>query len=156
MRRQSVKIIQTSQSQKRNEEQTIKKTFKKMFSNITANTFVQLFTGQSKCLPKVLKKFNRTLYRSAGCLGKINVANDDKYVVLNCDESKSLKYPIVWLRDNCQCNECFHRGSMSRIIDWSKFDVNVKIDSIWVSCLFNLCQTRPCPSRFHISFHSNR
>lgn len=108
-----------------------------MFFNITtnfgSNTFVQLFTGHSKYLPKVLKRFDRTLYRSAGCSGKINVLNDDKYVVLNCDESKSLKYPIVWLRDNCQCAECFHGGSMSRIIDWSKFDVNVKIDNISVS-----------------------
>lgn len=118
-----------------------------MFSNITtnfgSNTFVQLFTGHSKYLPKVLKRFNRSIYRSAGCLAKINVLNDDKYVVLSCDESKSLKYPIVWLRDNCQCKECFHDGSMSRIIDWSKFNVNVKIDNISVS---NLSFT---PSLYH-------
>lgn len=102
--------------------------------NLGSNTlFVQLFAGHSKYLPKVLKRLNRTIYRSAGCLAKINVLNDDKYVVLNCDESKSLKYPIIWLRDNCQCKECFHDGSMSRIIDWSKFNVNVKIDNISVS-----------------------
>jgi len=105
-----------------------------MLFNITtkfgSNTFVQLFTGHSKCLPKVLKRFNRTLHKSAGCLSQINVQNDDKYVVLNCDERKSFKYPIVWLRDNCQCDKCFHKGSMSRIIDWSKFNVNVKIDKI--------------------------
>lgn len=102
--------------------------------NLGSNTlFVQLFAGHSKYLPKVLKRLNRTICRSAGCLTKINIQNDDKYVVLNCDESKSLKYPIVWLRDNCQCQECFHDGSMSRIIDWSKFNVNVKIDNISVS-----------------------
>lgn len=108
-----------------------------MFFNKTTNfgrsTIVQLFAEHSKCLPKVVRKFNRTLNKSAGCLEKVNVLNDDKYVVLNCGESKSLKYPIVWLRDNCQCTECFHGESMSRIIDWSKFDVNVKIDNILVS-----------------------
>ncbi|XP_037035014.1 gamma-butyrobetaine dioxygenase-like isoform X1 [Bradysia coprophila] len=100
------------------------------FNNVRSNTFVQFFTGNSKYLPKVVRRFNRTFYKSALCTGKINVQNDDKYVVLNCDDSKSLKYPIVWLRDNCQCKECFHGGSMSRIIDWSKFNVNVKIDNI--------------------------
>lgn len=105
-----------------------------MLFNITktfgSNT-IQLFTGNY--LPTVFKGFHRTLHKSIGCLGKINVLNDDRYVVLHYDERKSLKYPIVWLRDNCQCNECFHGGSMSRIIDWSKFNVNVKIDKIEVS-----------------------
>lgn len=96
-------------------------------NNVRNNTFVQFVAGNY--LPKVLS--NRTFYKSAALSsGKVNVHSDDKYVVLNCDESKSLKYPIVWLRDNCQCKECFHGGSMSRIIDWSKFNVNVKIDNI--------------------------
>lgn len=103
------------------------------FNNVRSNTFVLFFTGNSNFLPKVVRRFNRTFYKSALCTGKINVQNDDKYVVLNCDDSKSLKYPIVWLRDNCQCKECFHGGSMSRIIDWSKFNVNVKIDNVSVS-----------------------
>lgn len=105
-------------------------------TNVGCNTFSQIVNGQIKYLPKTLRRFNRTLCKSASNLGKINVLNDDKYVMLNCDESKSLKYPIVWLRDNCQCTECFHSGSSSRIIDWSKFNVNVKIDSISVRIIF--------------------
>lgn len=44
-----------------------------------------------------------------------------------------LRYPTVWLRDNCTCSECFHEQSMSRTIDWEVFDVNIQIRDIWVS-----------------------
>lgn len=39
---------------------------------------------------------------------------------------EKLKFPYVWLRDNCQCEQCFHKSAKSRILDWSKFDVNIK------------------------------
>lgn len=107
-----------------------------MWFNVSSKTLVQLFAGRSKCYPKSVKQLSRTLHASVGCLGKINVVNDDKYVVLNCNDQKSLKYPVIWLRDNCQCNECFHSESTSRTIDWSKFNVNVKIENVWVNLFF--------------------
>lgn len=39
---------------------------------------------------------------------------------------ENLKFPYVWLRDNCQCEQCFHNTAKSRILDWTKFDLNVK------------------------------
>jgi gamma-butyrobetaine dioxygenase len=39
---------------------------------------------------------------------------------------ESLKFPHVWLRDNCQCEQCFHYSAKSRFIDWSEFDLNAK------------------------------
>lgn len=50
----------------------------------------------------------------------------------NSNESKQYKFPSVWLRDNCQCAECFHNGSMSRTIDWQKFKYNVAPKSVEV------------------------
>ncbi|CAG9796274.1 unnamed protein product [Diatraea saccharalis] len=38
----------------------------------------------------------------------------------------NLKFPHVWLRDNCQCEQCFHSSAKSRIFDWSKFDLDIK------------------------------
>lgn len=29
-----------------------------------------------------------------------------------------MKFPVTWLRDNCQCSKCFHPGSTSRILTW--------------------------------------
>uniref|UniRef100_A0A182MIK2 Gamma-butyrobetaine hydroxylase-like N-terminal domain-containing protein n=1 Tax=Anopheles culicifacies TaxID=139723 RepID=A0A182MIK2_9DIPT len=34
------------------------------------------------------------------------------------------EFPAVWLRDNCQCERCFHRGSSSRVLNWELFDVD--------------------------------
>ncbi|XP_026739149.1 gamma-butyrobetaine dioxygenase-like [Trichoplusia ni] len=39
---------------------------------------------------------------------------------------ESLQFPNVWLRENCQCEQCYHKSAQSRILDWSKFDLNVK------------------------------
>ncbi|XP_032529083.2 gamma-butyrobetaine dioxygenase-like [Danaus plexippus] len=37
---------------------------------------------------------------------------------------ETYSFPHVWLRDNCQCDQCFHKFAQSRIIDWSKFNLN--------------------------------
>lgn len=36
------------------------------------------------------------------------------------------RFPFVWLRDNCQCSECFHSPSNSRTIDIEQFNFDVK------------------------------
>ncbi|XP_063395411.1 gamma-butyrobetaine dioxygenase [Cydia fagiglandana] len=43
---------------------------------------------------------------------------------------QSLQFPYVWLRDNCQCEQCFHRSAKSRTVDWSKFDLKVKAKNV--------------------------
>uniref|UniRef100_W8BUB0 Gamma-butyrobetaine dioxygenase n=2 Tax=Ceratitis capitata TaxID=7213 RepID=W8BUB0_CERCA len=57
---------------------------------------------------------------------------DGKYVLVPRDgASKSppvkttMKFPSVWLRDNCYCEKCFHQSSKSRRIDWDYFDTEV-------------------------------
>lgn len=47
------------------------------------------------------------------------------YINLDVDGEK-LKFPHIWLRDNCQCNLCFHQTAKSRIIDYSNFNTDVK------------------------------
>lgn len=69
---------------------------------------------------------------------KVSAFFQDRYVVIDAsktaveksplhdkNDGELLKYPIVWLRDNCQCSNCFHKGSSSRVLDWCTFDVNV-------------------------------
>lgn len=38
--------------------------------------------------------------------------------------NKRLKFPLIWLRDNCQCSQCFDSSSKSRTMDWTKFTIN--------------------------------
>lgn len=71
---------------------------------------------------------------------------DSKVVILSGVSAESIKsstidikYPAIWLRDNCQCDQCYHKGSNSRTVDWRQFDVNVKPDKVWVSYKFIIC-----------------
>lgn len=43
------------------------------------------------------------------------------------------RFPLVWLRDNCRCDNCFHKQSSSRIINWDDFNIDVQVKSIEVS-----------------------
>uniref|UniRef100_A0A182UHY8 DUF971 domain-containing protein n=1 Tax=Anopheles melas TaxID=34690 RepID=A0A182UHY8_9DIPT len=55
-------------------------------------------------------------------------ANRSRVVVLLADDGgateQRYEFPAVWLRDNCQCERCFHGGSTSRVLDWDRFDVD--------------------------------
>lgn len=61
--------------------------------------------------------------------------NDAKKTIVLVDGSDAkdvYEYPFVWLRDNCQCEECFHKTSLSRIINWEKFDISVSPKNVEV------------------------
>ncbi|KAM3958621.1 gamma-butyrobetaine dioxygenase [Aphomia sociella] len=79
-----------------------------------------------QCLNKVFKQAN-----VLKCATKNNYQNfqlkrwTHDYLKLDI-LGKNLSFPYVWLRDNCQCEKCFHQSAKSRILDWSNFDVNVK------------------------------
>lgn len=53
---------------------------------------------------------------------------DQRYVIVDVNKTENTgkneqhKYPLIWLRDNCQCTSCFDAPTKSRIIDWTKFD----------------------------------
>lgn len=81
-----------------------------------------------------------SVQRSFSTLGPkttYTAVRDTNFVTLHSDRSDSAdavqKFPLVWLRDNCQCAQCFHHESSSRIIDWTRFDVNVQPETIEVS-----------------------
>lgn len=50
--------------------------------------------------------------------------------------NKKEKFPLVWLRDNCTCEKCYHQQSISRIIDWNDFNTNITAESVEVSYRF--------------------
>lgn len=52
-------------------------------------------------------------------------------------QSNSMIFPGIWLRDNCQCAQCFHRDSLSRKpLRWNNFDTKVKVRDVTVSVLY--------------------
>ncbi|XP_053965695.1 gamma-butyrobetaine dioxygenase-like isoform X1 [Anastrepha ludens] len=47
--------------------------------------------------------------------------------------AKAMQFPGIWLRDNCQCEQCFHRESLSRKPNsWTNFDTKVKVQNVTV------------------------
>lgn len=60
------------------------------------------------------------------------ISNDKESleVILN---NKTERFPLVWLRDNCTCEKCYHKQSISRIINWDDFNTNVAAESVEVS-----------------------
>ncbi|XP_004535996.1 gamma-butyrobetaine dioxygenase [Ceratitis capitata] len=48
-------------------------------------------------------------------------------------QEEPMIFPGIWLRDNCQCEQCFHQDSLSRKpLRWNNFDTKVKVRHITV------------------------
>lgn len=51
---------------------------------------------------------------------------EQRYVELAQPDGQRLKYPSIWLRDNCQCPECFHAETRARKSHWERGPLHVK------------------------------
>lgn len=60
------------------------------------------------------------------------ISNDKQSIEIVLNNRKEM-FPLVWLRDNCTCDKCYHNQSISRIINWDEFDTNVAAKSVEVS-----------------------
>lgn len=59
---------------------------------------------------------------------------NSRNLLVELGDGQRYEFPLVWLRDNCQCPKCFHSGSYSRIHDWELFNPDsVAIQSCSVS-----------------------
>ena len=47
------------------------------------------------------------------------------------------KYPFVWLRDNCQCERCFHPNTKSRLVLMQYQDIDAKPTHVEVGVCFS-------------------
>jgi hypothetical protein len=48
---------------------------------------------------------------------------------------KTHLFPYVYLRDNCQCPQCWHPTTLSRMVLMMDLDLNIKPSNAKVSCL---------------------
>lgn len=71
---------------------------------------------------------NRFAMRHLNC----TVTGDNEYLQI-IKENNTHYFPLVWLRDNCTCEKCYHGQSSSRILNWDSFNVDVKTRSVEVS-----------------------
>ncbi|XP_054730640.1 gamma-butyrobetaine dioxygenase [Anastrepha obliqua] len=59
-----------------------------------------------------------------------SVAEGNVVVVQEPNGGAPLKFPSVWLRDNCQCSCCFHKNTKSRQANWMRGNVESRIRNI--------------------------
>ncbi|KAK7791562.1 hypothetical protein R5R35_011063 [Gryllus longicercus] len=53
------------------------------------------------------------------------VFSENEMIHVVNENGNYMKYPWLWLRDNCQCKTCFNPQMQSRTIDWKYFDTSV-------------------------------
>lgn len=61
-----------------------------------------------------------------------SITENNEYLQI-VKENKTHLFPLVWLRDNCRCANCYHEPSSSRILNWDSFNVDVKTQFVEVS-----------------------
>ncbi|CAG4953700.1 unnamed protein product [Colias eurytheme] len=74
------------------------------------------FQSATSQLKQIIKPYN---------INDVSKRNTHDAINLDID-GEHLKFPHVWLRDNCQCEQCFHTSARSRIIDYSNFNIDSK------------------------------
>lgn len=105
---------------------------------------VKTFNPKCLCasLSKTMNFANKLLKLRFGCLYKticktftteaVTISSDKESIEITLQNRKE-KFPLVWLRDNCTCEKCYHKQSISRIINWNEFDTNIAAKSVEVS-----------------------
>ncbi|XP_078693323.1 gamma-butyrobetaine dioxygenase-like isoform X1 [Branchiostoma floridae x Branchiostoma belcheri] len=58
-------------------------------------------------------------------MGKVALNEAARMVEVEWSDGGVSRFPYVWLRDNCQCSQCFNPDSLSRRVLMTDLDVNV-------------------------------
>ncbi|KAM7343013.1 gamma-butyrobetaine dioxygenase-like [Cochliomyia hominivorax] len=97
---------------------------KRLYLQQIANSLAkQLNTGYARSLSASVKKTDQMIL--------INEFSDSASTT---NDISTLKFPGVWLRDNCLCDQCFHKDSLSRKpLRWNNFDCDIKAEKISVN-----------------------
>ena len=89
-------------------------------------------------LAKTVLAAERRLRSCSFVTGKIPTSKNTDFettndgLQVNWDDGDQSKYPFIFLRDNCQCEHCFHATAMQRTCDIvGKFPVDIKPESTW-------------------------
>ena len=65
-------------------------------------------------------------------LQAVSLLEEDRMLEAHWEDGEATRYPWVWLRDNCQCEKCFHEFTKARLILMKNLDVNVKPQKVEV------------------------
>lgn len=61
---------------------------------------------------------------------KVEALNKNQFVCVHWEDGSQSLYPSVWLRDNCQCPDCFLHSAKARKLLLENLDVNIEAKDI--------------------------
>ena len=70
---------------------------------------------------------------------ELNLNGETKRLSVRFGDGETCEYPYIWLRDNCQCERCFHPTTLSRLIRMKEHDLAIEPAEAQVSpaeCIF--------------------
>jgi len=120
-----LKLSQQQSQQQRSNSKVQKSIANRMsLTLLTRKTLPQLFGSvRQVSLHISSRNFSTTLEIPAESL---QLSEKNRRLVVNWKNSPSDQFPFVWLRDNCQCSQCFDSSSQSRTINLSLFKTDIQ------------------------------
>uniref|UniRef100_A0A8C5Q8K3 gamma-butyrobetaine dioxygenase n=1 Tax=Leptobrachium leishanense TaxID=445787 RepID=A0A8C5Q8K3_9ANUR len=68
--------------------------------------------------------------QSVTMICNVQVLDDKRFVCIHWEDGSQSSYPFVWLRDNCQCPECFLLSAKARKLPFENLDVNTGVKDV--------------------------
>ncbi|XP_075423404.1 gamma-butyrobetaine dioxygenase isoform X2 [Ascaphus truei] len=100
--------------------------------------------------PRPVLRFTRWLHpredrtlKPVAMIGKVEALDAARFVCVRWEDGSQSLYPFVWLRDNCQCQECFLPSARARHFPMEKLDVNTGVRSVALTDTHKVCVTWP-------------
>ena len=81
---------------------------------------------------KAAEQRNAVAVRSESVVSA-SVDQGSRLVKTEWSNGRKLNYPFIWLRDNCQCESCFHPSTKTRIALLRNLDLNAEPEGLQVS-----------------------
>lgn len=100
-----------------------------------SRTLLQAQKG--KCLHQNFSGSSRLWQRSSGraqaveafsmnaAIQTVEALDANQYICVHWEDGSKSLYPSVWLRDNCQCPDCFLHSAKARKLLLENLDVNI-------------------------------
>ncbi|XP_048448879.1 gamma-butyrobetaine dioxygenase-like [Rhincodon typus] len=61
---------------------------------------------------------------------KVEAVDKQRCITVHWDDGNHSQYPYVWLRDNCQCPQCFLPSAKARKLPIEDLDMNISADKV--------------------------
>ncbi|XP_026562053.1 gamma-butyrobetaine dioxygenase isoform X1 [Pseudonaja textilis] len=69
-------------------------------------------------------------FNSDTTIQKVETLEKKQFICVRWEDGSESLYPSVWLRDNCQCPDCFLHSAKARKLLLENLDVNIKVKDV--------------------------